>query len=196
MVKFYRLLKVLGQFKEVFINKIPEQSYENFNNKVYEQYTLIKDDVNKFDIDKKYMNFAVSAVTIYKVLHEEYGISTEESIEMIYEITYCSAEKIFIDLSFIQMAYYVMCNQGFLNQLILSSLSEFRPEYMEDSLVELKKDMELNQDIISDKLDEYFEYREVPELKEILTSISRIIERYVATHFTQYQKNLTLEDIL
>jgi len=196
MLKFYRLLKVLGQFKEVFINKIPEQSYEDFNNKVYEQYTLIKDDVIEFDIDKRYMNFAVPVVAIYKVLHEEYGISTEESIEMIYEITYCSTEKIFIDLSFIQMAYYVMCNQGFLNHLILSSLAEFRPEDMEDALEELKKDMELDQDIIDDRLDKYFDYRGVPELKKILTRVSQIIERYVAIHFTQYQKNLTLEDIL
>ncbi|WP_105619434.1 hypothetical protein [Vallitalea okinawensis] len=194
MIKVHRLQEVLSIYKSIVLKKIDLESYDDFMIKVIDEYIEYYNDEDKMELNEHHMAFAVPAIAIYSVLVNHYQLSKEDAIELIYQLTYRATEKIFDDLSFVQMAYYLICNKPFLKQLMLRSLSEFNPIDIEDSLVEHELNHILDKDLDESTMVDYFINKGKPELKELAARIEMIIEEFVDTHFSKHQKKFTIED--
>lgn len=194
MIKIHRLQEVLGVYKSIVLKKIDLESYDDFMIKVIDEYIEYYNDEDKMELNEHHMTFAIPAIAIYTVLVNHYHMSKEDAIELIYQLTYRATEKIFDDLSFVQMAYYLICNKPFLKQLMLRSLSEFNPTEIEDSLVEHKLNHILDKELDESTMVDYFIKKGKPELKELTARIEMIIEEFVDTHFSKHQKKFTIED--
>lgn len=196
MIKLHRLQEVLCANKQLILTQIEENKYHNFINKVMDAYIELLEDDDKNMMNEEHIPFGIASLALFRTLHEDYFMDKKQSVELIYTITFKSTEKIFDDLSFVQMAYYLICNKPFLKQLILRSLSEFHPTDMEDIIDEQALDPVLEKDLQDSNIGEYFIKRKAPELVLLLKKADNIIEEFVDKHFTKHQKNFSLEDFL
>lgn len=195
-MKVYRLEEVLALYDDVFEDFIEEQHYDNFVERVIGSYSKLWElEHNELTMTPELKAYVLPCVALFKVLTEDYSRTCEDAINRIYQLTYKATEGIYSDLSFVQVAYYLMCNKPFLKQLMLHSLSEFSPTDIEDSLEEHEVSEVLNHDLRKSEMASYFEGIGKPELINIIKKIEYIIEEYAEKHFSEHQKRLTIADI-
>lgn len=193
VVSVHRLREVLYAYKEII--PVEEDNYEKFVVHASQLYSLIMEKEESKILNSEHRAFACTVVALYKCFVDEYKIEEEVAIELIHVLTFKATERILEDMSFVQVAYYLMCNKPYLRQLIFKSLSQFNDTDMEDHLEEYQLDQVLESELKDTNINEFFKKMDVPELCAIDDKIDAILEEFVDVHFTKRQKKFTLEDI-
>lgn len=195
-VDMERFMEVLKGAKDKISLLIGDQCVDDFTEKVIKKYKELFAQKKRYrcSLNEYYFNWGVAIVSIYQILKQDEKIEIHQCLDFLYQLTYETTKDLFIDLSFVQMAYYLICNRVFLKQLMLNSLSAFDPTHIEDFLEEYEKDEELEGVMADSGLVEYFKEQGVPELIPLLERVDHIIDEYANETFTAKQKSLTLED--
>lgn len=201
MIKLHRLKNVLSTYRNIVLKTMDERdniehgSYDDFIDEVMDQYTSMWDKDMGSTLNKEHQAYSIVAIALYKVLTTKYNVSKKNAIELIHVLTFKAAEQIFEDMSFVQMAYYLMCNKPYLRQLILRSLTEFEMTDMVDHLEEYELDEVLNYELKETNLNTFFEEQGVPELILLNEKVDAILEEFVEAHFTKNQKSFSIDDL-
>jgi len=191
-----RFMEVLENQKDKISLLINEQQVEEFTAKVLQRYTELRLQKKEYMsiLNEYYFNWGVAIVAIYQILQQYTGIELDQCLDFLYQFTYDITKDIFVDLSFVQMAYYLICNRVFLKQLMLNSIASFDPTHVEDILEEHERDYELEGSMMESGLIQYFRDQGVPELIPLLEKMEHLIDEYADQTFTKKQKSFTLED--
>lgn len=192
-----RFKQVLNTYKELLLNIVGSniEDYDTLESNILSKYGEINRQIDKEEFNKYHIAFIVPVISIYKVLRNKYNVPIKQAIDVIYSIIYYRTEAIFNDFSFVQLAYYIICNKPYLKQLMLMSICEFQGSLVEDSLQEHIIDDELQDDLNNSEINIILKKQNVPELSALLVKVDEIIDEFVETHFTRHKRKLSLEDI-
>lgn len=189
-----RLREVL-QAHESLLTAHVAGDYKDFVNLVCEHYNGFVEDIMGYTMISELKAYAIPCLALYTTLTNEHNVSKEQAVELIYQLTYNVTEDIYTDMSFVQVAYYLMCNKPFLKQLMLHSLAKFSPTDIQDSLEEHEVDEGLHGNLEHSDLATYFQRANQSELLSLLKKLDQVIEVYAKKHFTAEQRNLTVLDL-
>lgn len=181
--------QMLQFLDETALKRIIEQATSNYDKLVKDQHKYAP------MINEYYLNWGVAMVAIYRAFQQE-NVEHDSILNFLYQLTYNTTKDIFLDLSFVQMAYYLICNRVFLKQLMLNAVSIFDPTHIENILEEQEADYELEGRMEESGLAAYFQEQGVPELIPLLERLDHLIDEYADEIFTKKQKELTLEDFI
>lgn len=195
MLKGKRLTFVMEDCKNMITEVIPQEKYEEFLDKVKEVYVGLRQEEYAFDIDENYYNWLTAIVSVFSVLKNYYQVPGDQAIQVIHKMTYQTTEKIFNKLSLIQMTYYLICDRGFLKQLILNSLAAFDKSQVENTLDGSDKRGVAEGSDVEQNVKEYLNYHQASELMELFQRLDTIIDDFIMDNFRKKKKIITLDEL-